>query len=115
MKNRLFPTQEIGSLPKAPWLLTYIRNQKIEQKQLEELAEWSKISGFENESEVRSILTSPRTSQAQERLRELASIFAIRYLESAGLDIVYDGEQNRIEMYDLSTIGITEKPPASIK
>jgi len=100
MKDRLFPTQEIGSLPKAPWLLAYIRNQKIEEKQLEDLSKWSKTTGFENESEVRSILASPRTSQAQERLRELASIFAIRYLESAGLDFVYDGEQNRIEMYE---------------
>ncbi|HYB83893.1 MAG TPA: hypothetical protein VED86_01075, partial [archaeon] len=100
MKDRLFPTQEIGSLPKAPWLLAYIRNQKIEEKQLEDLSKWSKTTGFENESEVRSILASPRTSQAQERLRELASIFGIRYLESAGLDFVYDGEQNRIEMYE---------------
>lgn len=100
MKNRLFPTQEIGSLPKAPWLLAYLRDKRIDQRQSEELAKWSKLSGFENESEVRSILSSPRTSKTQERLRELASIFAIRYLESAGLDFVYDGEQNRIEMYE---------------
>ena len=100
MKTRLFPTQEIGSLPKAPWLLAYVRDKEIDQKQLENLAYWSKISGFENESEARSILSSPRSSKAQERLRQLASIFAIRYLESAGLDFVYDGEQNRIEMYE---------------
>jgi 5-methyltetrahydropteroyltriglutamate--homocysteine methyltransferase len=30
----------------------------------------------------------------------LGSLFALRFLESAGLDYVYDGEENRIEMYE---------------
>ena len=100
MTNRLFPTQEIGSLPKAPWLLAYLRDKKIGQNELDDLARWSKVTTFESEPEVRSILSSPRTPETQHRLRELASIFAIRYIESAGLDFVYDGEQNRIEMYE---------------
>jgi 5-methyltetrahydropteroyltriglutamate--homocysteine methyltransferase len=100
MKSRLFPVQEIGSLPKAPWLLAYLRDRKVEQTELDDLSKWSARSGFEGESEVRSILSSPRNTKSQARLRELASIFAIRYLESAGLDFVYDGEQNRIEMYE---------------
>jgi len=100
MKTKLFPTQEIGSLPKAPWLLSYLRDKKIDQSQLDDLAKWSKISGFESESEVRSILSVQRNSKDQARLRELASIYGIRYLESVGLDFVYDGEQNRIEMYE---------------
>jgi len=100
MTNRLFPTQEIGSLPKAPWLLAYLRDKKIGQNELDDLARWSKVTTFESGSEVRSILSSPRTPETQHRLRELASIFAIRYIESAGLDFVYDGEQNRIEMYE---------------
>ena len=100
MTNRLLPTQEIGSLPKAPWLLAYLRDKKIGQNELDDLARWSKVTAFEGESEVRSILSIPRTPETQHRLRELASIFAIRYIESAGLDFVYDGEQNRIEMYE---------------
>jgi 5-methyltetrahydropteroyltriglutamate--homocysteine methyltransferase len=100
MKNRLFLTQEIGSLPKAPWLLAYLRNREIGSADLKDLERWSKTTGFEDESEVRSILSSPRSLKNQQRLRELASIYAIRYLESAGLDFVYDGEQNRIEMYE---------------
>ena len=100
MTNRLFPTQEIGSLPKASWLLAYLRDKKIGQNELDDLARWSKVTTFESEPEVRSILSSPRTPETQHRLRELASIFAIRYIESAGLDFVYDGEQNRIEMYE---------------
>ena len=100
MGNKLFPVQEIGSLPKAPWLLNYLRSKDAGASDLDHLAKWSKVSGFENESETRAILTKPRDTANQARLRELASIFAIRYLESAGLDYVYDGEENRIEMYE---------------
>jgi 5-methyltetrahydropteroyltriglutamate--homocysteine methyltransferase len=100
MTNQLFPVQEIGSLPKAPWLLAYLRDKNVGRVELDHLEKWSKASGFESESEVRSILTSPRNPNSQARLRDLASIFAVRYLESAGLDYVYDGEENRIEMYE---------------
>ena len=100
MKDKLFPVQEIGSLPKAPWLLNYLRGKAVGPAGLDHLSKWSKVSRFENESETRTILGEPKTAAKQERLRELASIFAIRYLESAGLDYVYDGEENRIEMYE---------------
>jgi len=100
MVQKLFPTQEIGSLPKAPWLLSWLRGKKVESVDLEHLAKWSKVSGFDGESETRSILGKPKTSDSEARLRNLASLFAIRYFESAGLDYVYDGEANRIEMYE---------------
>jgi 5-methyltetrahydropteroyltriglutamate--homocysteine methyltransferase len=100
MTNSFLPVQEIGSLPKAPWLLAYLRGRTIDQEDLDDLTRWAKITGFEGALEVRNLLTSPKDPADQERLRGLASIFAIRYLESAGLDYVYDGEQNRIEMYE---------------
>jgi len=100
MALKLFPTQEIGSLPKAPWLVTYLRGRPVEQADRDHLTSWSRVIGFENEAEVASILSQPRTTEAEARLRNLASLFAIRFLESAGLDYVYDGEANRIEMYE---------------
>lgn len=100
MSGELFPVEEIGSLPKAPWLLSYLRNMPVGQSGFDHLSKWSKVSGFENEAETRAILTQPKDAAKQTRLRELASIFALRYLESAGLDYVYDGEENRIEMYE---------------
>jgi methionine synthase II (cobalamin-independent) len=99
MENRLFPVQEIGSLPKAPWLLAYLRGKKVEERDLEHLRKWSKAIDFEAEADVRSTLAQPKTAEAEERLRNLGSLFGIRYLESAGLDYVYDGEANRVEMY----------------
>jgi 5-methyltetrahydropteroyltriglutamate--homocysteine methyltransferase len=100
MTTKLFPVQEIGSLPKAPWLISYLRGKKLEQSDLDHLSNWSKISGFENESDARAILLLPKTAETEDRIRSVASLFGVRFLESAGLDYVYDGEANRIEMYE---------------
>ncbi|MGD0424426.1 MAG: hypothetical protein ABSA92_13370 [Candidatus Bathyarchaeia archaeon] len=100
MVNNLFPTQEIGSLPKAPWLLSYLRGKNLDQSDLNHLEKWSDTSKFEGEHETLEILTQPKVKEKEQRLRELASLFGIRFLESSGLDIVYDGEANRIEMYE---------------
>jgi 5-methyltetrahydropteroyltriglutamate--homocysteine methyltransferase len=100
MASKLFPVQEIGSLPKAPWLLSFLRGKTVSGTDLEHLRKWSKISGFEFESETSALLGRPKTPETEKKLRELASVFVIRYLESAGLDFVYDGEANRVEMYE---------------
>jgi len=100
MSRKLFPVQEIGSLPKAPWLVSYLRGKQVEQEDLDHLSKWSKVTGFENEPETRTILTKPKAMEHERQLRKFASLFGIRFLESAGLDYVYDGEENRIEMYE---------------
>jgi 5-methyltetrahydropteroyltriglutamate--homocysteine methyltransferase len=98
--TNLFPTQEIGSLPKAPWLISYLRGNKLRQTDLDHLEYWSRISNFDEKSKVLNILRKPKTKDNEAQLRQLASLFGIRYLESSGLDIIYDGEANRIEMYE---------------
>jgi 5-methyltetrahydropteroyltriglutamate--homocysteine methyltransferase len=100
MTNSLFPTQEIGSIPKAPWLISYLRGNHLEQSDFAHLEKWSSASAFEEKNEVIRILTEVRTKDNEVALRQLASLFGIRFLESTGLDIVYDGEANRIEMYE---------------
>ena len=98
--DKLFPVQEIGSLPKPPWLISYLRGRAVEKPELEHLAKWSKISGFEAEKDTRAVLSQPKTAETEKCIRNFASLFSIRFLESAGLDYVYDGEANRIEMYE---------------
>ena len=98
--DKLFPVQEIGSLPKAPWLISFLRGNTVEEADLQHLSKWSKLSGFEAEADVREVLSQQRSVETERRIRDLASLFAIRFLESAGLDYVYDGEANRIEMYE---------------
>jgi len=100
MPNKLFPTQEIGSLPKAPWLLSYLRGKNVDLSDLDHLEKWSNICKFESKKDALDILTHPKTAEKEKYLRELASLFGIRFLESTGLDIVYDGEANRVEMYE---------------
>jgi len=100
LANNLLPTQEIGSLPKAPWLLSYLRGRNLEQSDFDHLEKWSDISSFEGKHETLEILNHTKTSAKELRLRQLASLFGLRFLESTGLDIVYDGEANRIEMYE---------------
>jgi len=100
MTCRLFPTQEIGSLPKAPWFLSYLRGKKLEQSDLDHLEKWSEQTRFESKDDVLTILREPKTKTTEVQLRLLASLFGIRFMESSGLDIVYDGEANRIEMYE---------------
>jgi 5-methyltetrahydropteroyltriglutamate--homocysteine methyltransferase len=98
--SMLFPVQEIGSLPKAPWLISYLRGKPLEDDDLQHLTKWSRTSGFESESDVRAILNRTKSPEGERKIRKFASLFAIRFLESAGLDYVYDGEANRIEMYE---------------
>lgn len=100
MGTTIFPVQEIGSLPKAPWLIAYLRGKKIEQSDLDELSKWSKTTRFEGEPQVRELISRTKTPEGEEKIRTLASLFGIRFLESAGLEYVYDGEANRIEMYE---------------
>jgi 5-methyltetrahydropteroyltriglutamate--homocysteine methyltransferase len=100
MRKSLFPTQEIGSLPKAPWLLAYLRGKMVEERDLEYLRKWSKTVGLEVKSDLEHTLAGPKTPGGELQIRQLASLFGIRFLESAGLDYVYDGEANRIEMYE---------------
>jgi 5-methyltetrahydropteroyltriglutamate--homocysteine methyltransferase len=100
MVSTIFPAQEIGSLPKAPWLISYLRGKKIEQSDLDQLSKWSKVIDFEGEAQARDLLSHAKTPEAEERIRALASLFGIRFLESAGLEYIYDGEANRIEMYE---------------
>jgi 5-methyltetrahydropteroyltriglutamate--homocysteine methyltransferase len=98
--DKLFPVQEIGSLPKAPWLISFLRGRTPQRSDLDHLDKWSKIAGFEAENDVKAVLSQARTLSSEKNIRNLASLLAIRYLESAGLDYVYDGEANRIEMYE---------------
>ena len=100
MISKLFPTQEIGSLPKAPWLLSYLRGRNLDQSDLKHLEKWSDSSGFEGKHETLQVLSQAKTKGNEMRLRQLASLFGLRFLESSGLDVVYDGEANRIEMYE---------------
>jgi len=98
----LFPAQEIGSLAKPRWQLLGQRSEPLDATAQEELRYWDGRVGFGGEApEVRDALLAGRARETSpEAVRDLGALFALRFLETAGLDRVYDGEARRIEMYE---------------
>jgi 5-methyltetrahydropteroyltriglutamate--homocysteine methyltransferase len=103
----LFPTQEIGSLQKPVWRVKGLTG-NVSDKDLEELKRWySKLNMHNRVENVISIITKIKNEKYKDKLvalkqqlKEESQIFALRFLEEAGLDIIYDGEQTRVEMYE---------------
>jgi 5-methyltetrahydropteroyltriglutamate--homocysteine methyltransferase len=94
-------THEVGSLDKPGWRVKAYAGQKIEERDLEEARSWGERIGVEGYGELLDLLRrSPLTSKEdKEELKRWGSRYGLRMQESAGLDVVYDGEQQRSEMY----------------
>lgn len=96
----LFPTQEIGSISKPNWLIKKLRGISLENSDLDELNYWIKFSSFEKQKKLRDILKIKKIDREDKNiLKDLSSLLVIRCFEKIGLDIIYDGEQHRTEMY----------------
>ena len=93
----MFETYEIGSLPKPRWIVKALRREKLSEEDFKKMREWSNRVGVSSEEIERKIREG--TAKRKE-IRDFAALFNIRYMESAGLDYVYDGEARRIEMYE---------------
>ena len=102
MDERLFPSQEIGSIAKPRWQLLGQRGAPLDAAARAEWAEWDGRLQFapDGDPTAAALLGGrPREVDAQ-GIRDLGALFALRYFEKAGLDRVYDGEARRIEMYE---------------
>ncbi len=96
-------THEIGSLAKPNWRVKALRNLPLNDQDLEEARTWARRLDLEQDAEELFALLAKREGFSREEKRALirwASRFAVRLLEKAGLDVVYDGEQHRVEMYE---------------
>lgn len=100
-------TQEVGSLAKPDWRVAAIEGREITKDHVASAAIWADRLGIDP-FQAEDILCHMRQSFAAEgRLRPveqlavkwLAARYAVRLQEQAGLDIIYDGEQDRSEMY----------------
>jgi 5-methyltetrahydropteroyltriglutamate--homocysteine methyltransferase len=90
MTGALFPTQEIGSLQKPS---------------VEALHDWEKRVHFLARLPplAEEVVRHPDVAT----LQDMRAAFAIAYLESAGLDRIYDGEARRVEMYEYAVRQMT--------
>jgi 5-methyltetrahydropteroyltriglutamate--homocysteine methyltransferase len=100
--DRLFPTQEIGSLARPRWQLLGQRGEPLDETAISEFRRWNERTSFADAvPELRdAFLQAPSQHLEPDSFRDLGALFALRYLESLGLDRVYDGEARRIEMYE---------------
>jgi 5-methyltetrahydropteroyltriglutamate--homocysteine methyltransferase len=96
-----FVTREIGSLAKPGWRVKAIAGRPVEEKDVEEAREWGWRLGIDS-GELAEILRKGGsfTNEEKVKIQDFAALYGIRILEHAGLDVVYDGEQRRSEMYD---------------
>ena len=98
--NKLFPTQEIGSLAKPGWRTKGYRGKPLTKEEIAEAVNWGRKLGIENLGELVKLLGEGDSASRKRALLDWSSKYAIRFFETAGLDIVFDGEQWRSEMYE---------------
>jgi 5-methyltetrahydropteroyltriglutamate--homocysteine methyltransferase len=93
-------THEIGSLAKPPWRVKTAAGTPLSDGDVEHAERWGRrldVAGFEELLEaLRAFSGAP---EEVDEVGRWSSLYAVRFLESAGLDLVYDGEQLRSEMY----------------
>jgi len=101
MSEIRFVTREIGSLAKPGWRVKAIAGRRVEESDVEAAREWGIRLGVDPE-ELAEILRKGEdfTNEEKAEIQDYAALYGIRLLENAGLDVVYDGEQRRSEMYD---------------
>jgi 5-methyltetrahydropteroyltriglutamate--homocysteine methyltransferase len=102
MSAKLFPAQEIGSLAKPRWQLLGQRGEPLDAKAKAEWELWEKKLQFAppGDATAKALVDGRAKDVSPTGIRDLGALFALRYLEAAGLDRVYDGEARRIEMYE---------------
>ena len=101
MSDVKFLTREIGSLGKPSWRVKAFAGRSIEQDDIAEAERWGARLEVEEHERLVEGLRSDQFGEADlAEIDDWAAIYAIRLLEKVGLDVVYDGEQRRTEMYD---------------
>ncbi|MEM0057632.1 MAG: hypothetical protein QXG58_05635 [Candidatus Bathyarchaeia archaeon] len=99
--DKLFPTQEIGSLAKPAWRIKAYRGEPLSDEEIAEAIEWGRKLGIENlESLIKVLKKHQKTPEDKKAILQWSALYAIRFFEAAGLDIIFDGEQWRSEMYE---------------
>lgn len=105
--NKIFLTQEIGSIQRPIWRQKL--NAPKNQAWIKDALDWGEKFGVKERFELANkegtgLLQKDgeeRTEEEKKRIIDISSIYVIRMLEKAGLDRVFNGEQPRTEMYDM--------------
>jgi 5-methyltetrahydropteroyltriglutamate--homocysteine methyltransferase len=86
-------------LAKPSWRVKVGLNKKITPSDIEEAISWGKRLSIDYEPLIKLLKKKNLNSGDKAEIKKYASIYAVKMLERAGIDVVYDGEQQRSEMY----------------
>jgi 5-methyltetrahydropteroyltriglutamate--homocysteine methyltransferase len=93
-------THEVGSLDKPAWRVKAWAGRDITDQDVQDVRTWGERVGVPHYEDLLLILArQPLSPEEKDDVRRWSSRFGLRLEESAGLDVVYDGEQQRSEMY----------------
>jgi 5-methyltetrahydropteroyltriglutamate--homocysteine methyltransferase len=93
-------THELGSLAKPNWRVKSVAGMPLDQRDLEEARSWGERLTVPGYQELVGLLErGPLDPAGKAEVKRWSSRYGVRFLESVGLDVVYDGEQQRSEMY----------------
>jgi 5-methyltetrahydropteroyltriglutamate--homocysteine methyltransferase len=98
--DKLFPTQEIGSLSKPIWRVKGYGGDSLSKEEIAEIVNWGRKLEIENPNALVELLSERDSPTKRKAILQWSAKFAIRFFEAAGLDIIFDGEQWRAEMYE---------------
>jgi len=98
--NKLFPTQEIGSLAKPRWRVKGYRGKLLSKEEITEAVDWGRKLEIASLGELAKLLGEKDSSSRRKAILKWSAKYAIQFFEATGLDIVFDGEQWRSEMYE---------------
>ena len=90
----------MGSLAKPGWRLKAYNGKSVSNVEIAEAVNWGKKLGVSNLGKLVTLLSEGDSPGRKRALLEWSAKYAIRFFETAGLDIVFDGEQWRSEMYE---------------
>jgi 5-methyltetrahydropteroyltriglutamate--homocysteine methyltransferase len=93
-------THEVGSLGKPSWRVKAIARRPLDEHDVALARRWGERLGVDGHERLLDLLGKPSLSDAERyEIKDWSSRYGLRFFESAGLDVVYDGEQQRSEMY----------------
>jgi 5-methyltetrahydropteroyltriglutamate--homocysteine methyltransferase len=92
-----FLTHEIGSLAKPPWLTKSALGRPLDEGDVEHARSWGEKVGVDGYEEL--VESLERGGASVDELARWSSRYCVRMQESAGVEVIWDGEQLRSEMY----------------
>ena len=96
-----FATREIGSLAKPPWRVKAFAGRPLEEPDVAAAKRWGERLSVPGYERLLALLRAGSFGERElEEIGDWSARYALRLFEQVGLDVVYDGEQRRSEMYD---------------